>query len=589
MVNVEGDTRSVRSQPPGETNLRPTSRIGAANVPLLHSTALQPQVAPGAARQGVPGNIRRSLGETVGRVLQTPLNRLLRRAVRTGNAPDFLLDHYDPSAVSRHGRDALHHAVTAGNAELVTELLSRGADPNRRTSTGMTALHLAAQSLNLDVAQALTSNSRTVDLRAYGSAGSAYDMVLERTQGGDVPHATELVDCFRHVAFRTAVQTGYADDVEALLAQGADPNRAVSAGRTALHLAAEAESFDLAMVLARHPGIVDRPAFDGKRAYDVALQLARDAEAAGDEENWEPFVDCFRHVAFLTAVKDDDADAVAALLAEGADPNRADPRTGRTALHEAAEAGCFESARALSIDERTVDAPAADGNLAYDIALRTARRVDLHNKDVAFVNCFWHVVVAGPGRSERIRAKLIASNRVELRNPDRVRQGAGATTLVDSLQRVRREIHRLDSLPAETLDEAAETTRELTERWSLQPGVHLVARDYLLRLPRELHEVPASDLVAGCLTLAAAHCLEGERVMDDVAHALRKGSASDEGVQRRILESLGFDLSVGDFRLAGPGARESVAGSSANLNTSSVNARIVEYIKCVDGDASAGV
>jgi ankyrin repeat protein len=64
------------------------------------------------------------------------------------------------AAVNMHSLEsmritALHSAVAVGRLDLVTLLLSRGADPNARTAGGFTPLHSAAQAGHVAIASAL--------------------------------------------------------------------------------------------------------------------------------------------------------------------------------------------------------------------------------------------------------------------------------------------------------------------------------------------------------------------------------------------------------------------------------------------------
>lgn len=108
------------------------------------------------------------------------------------------------------GETPLHAATRAGSAATVSELLSRGADPNRTALYGVTPLMLATAQGRTEVAMLLLT-------------------------AGANPNARDL---FRKTALHDAALRGNSRLTHALLARGADPRIADDAGNTALHLAA---------------------------------------------------------------------------------------------------------------------------------------------------------------------------------------------------------------------------------------------------------------------------------------------------------------------------------------------------------------
>jgi ankyrin repeat protein len=105
-------------------------------------------------------------------------------------------------------------AAKRGDAAEVRALLRAGADPNAAQGDGLTALHVAAQAGNLEIARLL------IDARANVDVGTRI--------GGYTP-------------LHLAAQAAHAEVVAALLAAGADANvAAMPSGATPLHLAARA-------------------------------------------------------------------------------------------------------------------------------------------------------------------------------------------------------------------------------------------------------------------------------------------------------------------------------------------------------------
>ena len=156
-------------------------------------------------------------------------------------------------------------AVRDGEVEVVRSLLEEGADVNAARGDGLTALHLAAEGGRQAVAEALMAAGAAVD------AGTRI--------GGYTP---------LHVAARG----GHGAVVLRLLEAGADPNaRTTNSGVTALHLAAGATG--------------------GRSAVAALLDHGADPDAREGSAGQTPL--------FFAAAANR-ADAVAALLAAGADP-----------------------------------------------------------------------------------------------------------------------------------------------------------------------------------------------------------------------------------------------------------------------------
>ena len=123
-------------------------------------------------------------------------------------------------------------AAERGDVEAVLSLLREGADANAAQADGMTGLHWAALTDELEMAEALLYAGATV--RATTRLGGYTPLHLASRQG--------------HVSV-----------ARALLKAGADPDRLTATGVTALHFAAEANAADVVEALLAHGATVDSP------------------------------------------------------------------------------------------------------------------------------------------------------------------------------------------------------------------------------------------------------------------------------------------------------------------------------------------
>ena len=106
-------------------------------------------------------------------------------------------------------------AAMRGDVEAVRTLIKQGADVNAAQGDGMTALHWAAETGNIELAQVLVT------------AGANTSAVTRRGS---------------HTPLHVAARAGRGAVVKALLDAGADANAKTSSGATALHQAAGAGS-----------------------------------------------------------------------------------------------------------------------------------------------------------------------------------------------------------------------------------------------------------------------------------------------------------------------------------------------------------
>ena len=167
----------------------------------------------------------------------------------------------NPNAALRLGETPVMVASRSGNPDVVEQLLAEGADVNARAGREQTALMWAVAQTHADVVKVLLAHHANVHARSevwsqvmavpphgrleYNRAiphgGNTALMFAARV--GDVASAKLLVaaganvndaDAWGVSATVLAAHSGYAEFVEFLLGEGADPN-AAAAGFTALH------------------------------------------------------------------------------------------------------------------------------------------------------------------------------------------------------------------------------------------------------------------------------------------------------------------------------------------------------------------
>lgn len=189
-------------------------------------------------------------------------------ASQNGNAAgveELLGAGANPNAALVDGETVLMRAARSGNGDVVEHLLANGADPNRSATRGQTALMWAVSQQRRAVVEALLANGADVHARSevrrelrrsesrqhthatndFWIDQGGYTPLLFAVRVGDVESATLLLAAGADVddqaasgvsATVLAAHAGFADMVELLLENGADPNGA-DAGYTALHAA----------------------------------------------------------------------------------------------------------------------------------------------------------------------------------------------------------------------------------------------------------------------------------------------------------------------------------------------------------------
>ncbi|MHB8055561.1 MAG: ankyrin repeat domain-containing protein [Candidatus Aminicenantales bacterium] len=259
---------------------------------------------------------------------------------------DYTLKHgLDLTMKDRRGLTPVWFAVSGGRPAMLRKLIALGANLSIKNADGENMLFRAARAQNAEIVDILLEHGFKIDEKApnnmslmdYAFMGGSIDiakllvakgMKLDPAADGPIP-----------MLIRAALSRN-ADGVHFLLDQGFDIDvRNIENGRTALLMAVDFGNRDGARALAMRGANVN----------------------AVDKEGMTPL---------SIAVEKGDAELVDLFLKKGARLDAADPRTGKTVLHEAAlrgYSGVVETLLARGIDKNAKD---KDGRTALSYALK---------------------------------------------------------------------------------------------------------------------------------------------------------------------------------------------------------------------------
>lgn len=249
----------------------------------------------------------------------------------------LLLDHgADPNARSQEGRTALLIAARQpGSLPVIKLLLAKGADLRAKDNAGGGALHLAAETGDLEMLHFFLEKGADVNARAlphygaprFGRPPEGMDKGPKKVDG-----PTPLM---------IAAYSGSVESVRLLLERGADPKAKATRGFFADSLAASVQQRDpsIARMLLEHGADPNNRDFRGA----TALILAAAADEAGPE-------------------------MIRLLLAKGADLNAKD-NMGNTALAWAKKRGNTAVVRSLEEGPKQVSAEAVTKAVEKSLAL----------------------------------------------------------------------------------------------------------------------------------------------------------------------------------------------------------------------------
>lgn len=305
----------------------------------------------------------------------------LMMAARNGHSDiiKLLLDAKDdPNAANANGTTPLMLAAAAGKADAVAMLIDRGADVNARDVTnGQTALMFAAALGRVDAIKVLTQ--RKADANAVTRVSPIISMTeryKQQTQGKgsraitSEGRSSDVRSMGGMTALMFAAREGHLETVRALVAAGADVNKANEADNVSvLTLAIVNGRFDIAKFLLENGA-------DPKVISKTGLgPLYATVDAQWPERTWYP-------PASVTEEKTTHLELMQALLDKGADPNLrlgrkpwyrtfhgdwADP-TGATPFWLAAKANDVEAMKLLVARGANPNIPNARGVTALQVA-----------------------------------------------------------------------------------------------------------------------------------------------------------------------------------------------------------------------------
>jgi ankyrin repeat protein len=179
---------------------------------------------------------------------------------------------------NKNEKQTLLTAASRGDLPQVQKLLRDGSDPNEHTAGGKTALHYAAQSKNVSVAQALIQAGANVNAEATGDVTPlmlSVDMAFGQPEislaliraGADV----NLADVNGDTALIIAATESSDEVFQTLLERGANPNARGLNGETALHYVAMNGLLNRAKLLLDHGADPTIRNSGGKTPYDEAV------------------------------------------------------------------------------------------------------------------------------------------------------------------------------------------------------------------------------------------------------------------------------------------------------------------------------
>lgn len=269
-------------------------------------------------------------------------------AARTGDIDTVtrLLDGgpLEVNSLDESGRTPLIIAAAAGQSDILSLLIERGALVNATNDRGATTLHFAASRGDSQIVRALIERGAVVNARAIGCA-------------------TPL--CW-------ASSAGRVEAAEVLIARGANVNAECVDLWTPLYRAASRGSMELVRLLIDHGASVDMKCIEGRSPLHNAVESGNEDVVGLLLESGAPVDvrDNLGRSPLWVAVEMGYADISALLLAGGASIYANEFESGQTVLHQAAIYGYGDVAELLLASGADAEAENAKGRTPRDLAAR---------------------------------------------------------------------------------------------------------------------------------------------------------------------------------------------------------------------------
>ena len=234
-----------------------------------HSLSLQQAAASGDAGM-VKSLIEK--GAEVDEREEIFLRTALHRAVAAGHreVAELILSYgANPNARDSSGFSALHYAAINDNKKMVELLIARGADVNAKDASGNTPLYNAVRSGHKDIAEMLLEKGAELSIHVAAFLGNIDDIKNFVETGTSI----DISDDRGLTPLHYAVMEGQYDIVKFLIAKGADVNvKDIWPFGTPLHCAVENGHKEIVELLAAAGADVN--ATKGRPAGDAPLHSA---------------------------------------------------------------------------------------------------------------------------------------------------------------------------------------------------------------------------------------------------------------------------------------------------------------------------
>ncbi len=227
--------------------------------------------------------------------------------------------------------------------EIVSMLLEAGADPNlkfKNTTPPTTPLHYAIHKNYAEIASILQREGGHLEKEGFTPLSYAVDRHHTKTvfallKNAELKEDKETI----HILFKSALIGGQVQGIQAILDTGIDPNEEISQDRRPLHYAIRNQHLAIVIMLQR-AGALCNTQNKGTTPLEYAVKKGQTDFVIEMLKNmdWEKESKADLTTPLCTAIQEKNFPLVEALLAAGADPNKADKK-GFTPLYHAVKQG----------------------------------------------------------------------------------------------------------------------------------------------------------------------------------------------------------------------------------------------------------